>query len=165
MWIIRLALHRPYSFIVLALLIPLMSAAVTLRTPTDVFSHINFPLMSVAWANAVLNPEDIAPRLTMPYEKAMTTLVGNIKHIGSTSSNSVSVIKICLRLGAGLDLANAQGLAVGQYSLSAISVWPHRQLEDDSVPERIHKPIDLLYTQVGSAGTIHPTNPATLGRA
>jgi AcrB/AcrD/AcrF family len=165
MWIIRLALHRPYSFILLALLILLMSAAVTLRTPTDIFSHINLPLMSVAWGNAVLNPEDIAARLTMPYEKAMTTLVGNIKHIGSTSSNGVSVIKICLGPCAGLDLANAQGLAVGQYSLSAISVWPHRLLEDDSVPERIHKPIDLLYTQFGSAGTIHPTNPATLGRA
>ena|ERR1700678_3375205 len=165
MWIVRLALHRPYSFIVLALLTLLSSPAVTLRTPTDIFPHINLPLMSIAWANAVLNPEETEARLSMPYEKAMTTLVGNIKHIGSTSSDGVSVVKICLRPGASLDLANAHGVAVGQYSLSAISVWPHRPLGVESVPERIHKPIDLLYTQCGSAGIIHRTNPVTLGRA
>jgi multidrug efflux pump subunit AcrB len=165
MWIVRMALHRPYSFIVLALLILLLSPAVTLSTPTDIFPHINLPLMSVAWANAVLNQEDIEARLAMPYEKAMTTLVGNIQPIGSTSSNGVSVVKICPRPGARLDLANAQVVAVGQHSLSAISVWPHRPLGVESVPERIHKPIDLLYTQCGSAGIIHRTNPVTLGRA
>src|SRR6202041_994464 len=117
MWIVRLALNRPYTFIVLALLILLLSPAVILRTPTDIFPNINIPVISVAWTYTGLNPEDIEARLTTPYEKALTTLVDNIQHIESTSYNGVSVVKIYLQPGASLDLANAQVVAVGQYSL------------------------------------------------
>jgi multidrug efflux pump subunit AcrB len=117
MWIVRLALNRPYTFIVLALLILLLSPAVILRTPTDIFPNINIPVISVAWTYTGLDPEDIETRLTTPYEKALTTLVDNIQHIESTSYNGVSVVKIYLQPGASLDTANAQVVAVGQYSL------------------------------------------------
>jgi multidrug efflux pump subunit AcrB len=117
MWIVRLALNRPYTFIVLALLILLLGPAVILRTPTDIFPNINIPVISVAWTYTGLDPEDIETRLTTPYEKALTTLVDNIQHIESTSYNGVSVVKIYLQPGASLDTANAQVVAVGQYSL------------------------------------------------
>src|SRR5580698_5151434 len=117
MWIVRLALNRPYTFIVLALLILLLSPAVILRTPTDIFPNINIPVISVEWTYTGLNPEDIEARLTTPYEKVLTTLVDNVQHIESTSYNGVSVVKIYLQPGASLDLANAQVVAAGQYTL------------------------------------------------
>ena len=120
MWIVRLALNRPYTFIVLALLILLLSPTVILRTPTDIFPNINIPVISVAWTYTGLNPEDIEARLTTPYEKVLTTLVDNIQHIESTSYNGVSVVKIYLQPGASLDLANAQVVAVGQFSLRSL---------------------------------------------
>src|SRR5580698_2371438 len=79
MWIVRLALNRPYTFIVLALLILLLSPAVILHTPTDIFPNINIPVISVAWTYTGLNPEDLETRLTTPYEKVLTTLVDNIQ--------------------------------------------------------------------------------------
>ena len=117
MWIVRLALNRPYTFIVLALLILLVSPAVILHTPTDIFPSIDIPVISVAWTYTGLNPEDIEARLTTPYEKALTTLVDNIQHIESTSYNGVSVVKIYLQPGASLDTANAQVVALGEFSL------------------------------------------------
>src|ERR1700723_964724 len=117
MWIVRLALNRPYTFIVLALLILLLSPAVILRTPTDIFPNINIPVISVAWTYTGLNPEDIEARLTTPYEKVLTTLVDNIQHIESTSYNGVSVVKIYLQPGSSLDTANAQVVAAGGFAL------------------------------------------------
>src|SRR5260370_17578355 len=81
MWIVRLALNRPYTFIVLALLILILSPAVILRTPTDIFPNIDIPVISVAWTYTGLNPEDIETRLTSPYERTLTTFVDNIHHI------------------------------------------------------------------------------------
>src|ERR1700678_2195763 len=115
MWIVRLALNRPYTFIVLALLILLLSPAVILRTPTDIFPNINIPVIAVAWTYTGLNPEDIEARLTTPYEKALTTLVDNIEHIESSSYNGASVVKIYLQPGASLDTANAQVVALSGF--------------------------------------------------
>lgn len=115
MWIVRLALNRPYTFIVLSLLILLLSPAVILRTPTDIFPNINIPVIAVAWTYTGLNPEDIEARLTTPYEKGLTTLVDNIQHIESTSYNGVSMLKIYLQPGASLDTANAQVVALGGF--------------------------------------------------
>src|SRR5271157_4855470 len=97
MWIIRLALDRPYTFIVLALLILIMAPVVILRTPTDIFPNIDIPVISVAWTYTGLNPEELEGRLTTPYEKSLTTLVDNIEHIESTSYNGAAVIKIFLQ--------------------------------------------------------------------
>jgi multidrug efflux pump subunit AcrB len=115
MWIVRLALNRPYTFIVLSLLILLLSPAVILRTPTDIFPNINIPVIAVAWTYTGLNPEDIEARLTTPYEKGLTTLVDNIQHIESSSYNGVSVVKIYLQPGTSIDTANAQVVALGGF--------------------------------------------------
>ncbi|QEE26781.1 efflux RND transporter permease subunit [Terriglobus albidus] len=117
MWIVKLALNRPYTFIVLALLILLLSPVMIMRTPTDIFPNINIPVISVAWTYTGLNPEEIEGRLTTPYEKALTTLVDNIQHIESTSYNGGAVVKIFLQPGASLDTANAQVTAGSQYLL------------------------------------------------
>jgi CzcA family heavy metal efflux pump len=128
-WIVKLALDRPYTFIILALLILLMSPVVILRTPTDIFPNINIPVVAVAWQYTGLNPEEMEGRLTTPYEKALTTLVDNIEHTESTSYNGVSVVKVFLQPGASLDTANAQVTAASQYLL--------RQLPPGVLPPEI----------------------------
>jgi multidrug efflux pump subunit AcrB len=120
MWIVRLALHRPYTFIVLAILILLLSPAVILHTPTDIFPNIDIPVVSVAWTYTGLNPEDLETRLTTPYEKVLTTLVDNIQHIESTTYNGFSVVKIYLQPGASLDRANAQVVSASQFALRTL---------------------------------------------
>jgi multidrug efflux pump subunit AcrB len=75
MWIVRLALNRPYTFVVLAILILLLSPAVILRTPTDIFPNIDIPVISVAWTYTGLNPEDLETRLTTPFEKGAISVV------------------------------------------------------------------------------------------
>src|ERR1035438_3626952 len=129
MWIVKVALDRPYTFIVLALLIVLLSPVVILRTPTDIFPNINIPVVSVGWTYTGLNPEELEGRLTSPYEKAVTTLVDNIEHMESTTYNGMAVVKIFLQPGASLDTANAQVTAASQFIL--------RQLPPGILPPQI----------------------------
>ena len=129
MWIVKLALDRPYTFIILALLILIMSPVQILRTPTDIFPNINIPVVAVAWQYTGLDPEEMEGRLVTPYEKALTTLVDNIEHTESTSYNGVAVVKIFLQPGASLDTANAQVTAASQYLL--------RQLPQGTLPPEI----------------------------
>ena len=129
MWIVKLALDRPYTFIILALLILIMSPIIILRTPTDIFPNINIPVVAVAWQYTGLDPEEMEGRLTTPFEKAATTLVDNIEHIESTTYNGVSVVKLFLQPGASVDTANAQVTAVSQYEL--------RQLPPGTLPPEI----------------------------
>ncbi len=117
MWIVRLALDRPYTFIVLALLILILSPVVILGTPTDIFPNINIPIVSVVWTYTGLNPEEMEGRLTSSYERVLTTVVDNIEHIESTSYNGLAVVKIFLQQGASLDTANAQVTAASQFIL------------------------------------------------
>ena len=117
MWIVKLALNRPYTFIVFALLIFVLSPLLILRTPTDIFPNIDIPVISVAWTYTGLNPEDIEARLTTPYEKVLTTLVDNIEHIESTSYNGASVIKIFLQPHSSVDRANSQVVSASQFAL------------------------------------------------
>jgi multidrug efflux pump subunit AcrB len=114
MWIVRLALNRPYTFIVLALLILLASPLVVLRTPTDIFPNINIPVIAVGWTYTGLNPEEMEGRLTTVYERVLTTLVDNIEHIESTTYNGTAIVRIFLQPGASLDTANAQVTAASQ---------------------------------------------------
>jgi CzcA family heavy metal efflux pump len=117
MWIVRIALARPYTFIVMALLILILSPLVILRTPTDIFPNINIPAIAVGWQYTGLSPEDMEGRLTTPYERSLTTLVDNIQHIESTTYNGQSITKIFLQPGASLDTANAQVTAAAQTQL------------------------------------------------
>jgi multidrug efflux pump subunit AcrB len=75
MWIVKIALNRPYTFIVLALLILILSPVMILRTPTDIFPSINIPVVAVAWTYTGLSPEETEGRITTLYERALTTLV------------------------------------------------------------------------------------------
>jgi multidrug efflux pump subunit AcrB len=117
MWIVKLALNRPYTFIVMALLMLVLSPLVILRTATDIFPNIDIPVISVAWTYTGLNPEDIEARLTTPYEKVLTTLVDNIEHIESTTYNGSAVIKIFLQPRTSLDRANSQVVGASQFAL------------------------------------------------
>jgi multidrug efflux pump subunit AcrB len=114
MWIIKVALNRPFTFIVLALLILIIAPVVIFRTPTDIFPNINIPVISVAWTYTGLNPEELEGRLTTPYEKSLTALVDNIEHLESTTYNGMSVEKLFLQPNASLDTANAQVTAASQ---------------------------------------------------
>src|SRR5678815_1241236 len=97
MWIVRVALDRPYTFIVLALLILIISPVAILRTPTDIFPTINIPVIAVAWQFTGLNPEEMEGRITTQYERVLTTTVDNIDHIESTTVNGQAMIKIYLQ--------------------------------------------------------------------
>src|ERR1700726_1913629 len=114
MWIVRVALDRPYTFIVLAVLILVLSPIMILRTPTDIFPNINIPVIAVAWQFTGMNPEELEGRLTSPFERVLTTTVDNIEHIESTTVNGQAIVRIYLQHGASLDTANAQVTAVSQ---------------------------------------------------
>jgi len=117
MWIVRLALNRPYTFVVLAILILIAAPVLILRTPTDIFPNINIPVVSVAWQYTGLSPEEVEGRITGPFERSLTTLVDNIEHIESTSLNGEDIVKIYLQPGASLDTANSQVSAASEEML------------------------------------------------
>ncbi len=129
MWIVRIALNRPYTFIVLALLILIMSPVVILRTPTDIFPNINIPVIAVSWTYTGLSPEETEGRITTVFERVLTTTVDNIQHIESTTVNGTAIVKIYLQPNASIDRANAQVTAVSQTIL--------RQLPPGSLPPLI----------------------------
>ena len=85
MWIVRLALRRPYTFVATALLLLLLTPYILTRTPTDIFPSINIPVVSVVWQYNGLAANQIEQRLVYPHERALTTTVNNIQHIESTS--------------------------------------------------------------------------------
>jgi CzcA family heavy metal efflux pump len=117
MWIVRLALDRPYTFVVASLLILLLSPLVILATPTDIFPNINIPVIAVGWTYTGLNPEEMEGRITTVYERSLTTLVDNVQHIESTTYNGLAMVKIFLQPNASLDTANAQVTAASQMLL------------------------------------------------
>src|SRR5258705_5455581 len=114
MWIVRVALQRPYTFVVLAVLILLASPVLILRTPTDIFPSIDIPVIAVAWQFTGLNPEEMEGRITTQFERVLTTTVDNIEHIESTHVIGQSMLKIFLQPNPRLDTSNAQVTAVSQ---------------------------------------------------
>jgi CzcA family heavy metal efflux pump len=114
MWIVKIALNRPFTFVVLALLILILTPVVILRTPTDIFPSINIPVVAVAWTYTGLSPEETEGRITTVYERLLTTTVDNIEHLESTTVNGTAIVKIYLQTTASIDRANAQVTAVSQ---------------------------------------------------
>ena len=117
MWIVKLALRRPYTFTVLALLILILGPIVILRTPTDVFPEINIPVVSIVWNYSGLSSEDMGNRITSVTERALTTLVDDIEHIESQSLNGIAVVKVFFQPHANIDKAIAQVTAISQTQL------------------------------------------------
>jgi multidrug efflux pump subunit AcrB len=114
MWIVRLALNRPYTFVVAALLLVLMTPLILWRTPTDIFPAINIPVISIVWNYVGLDSQQFEQRITYVNERALTVTVNNIEHVESTTYNGIAVIKVFLQPGASVEAAVAQITAVAQ---------------------------------------------------
>jgi CzcA family heavy metal efflux pump len=117
MWIVRLALRRPYTFVVLSLLLFIVGPIVMLRTPVDIFPNIDIPVVSVVWQYAGLSPEQLADRIVLPFERNLTTTVNDIDHTESQVLNGVSVTKIFFQSNVNISQAVAQVTAIGQTAL------------------------------------------------
>ncbi|HTT04220.1 MAG TPA: efflux RND transporter permease subunit [Steroidobacteraceae bacterium] len=114
MWIVQLALRRPYTFVVLAVLIALFGVRAALDTPTDIFPNINLPVVSVVWTYTGMLPRDMSGRIVYFYERTLSTEVNDIEHIESQSVNGYGIIKIFFQPSVNIANAVAQVTAVSQ---------------------------------------------------
>src|SRR3984957_14393071 len=112
--LVRIALSRPYTFIVLALLLLIIGPLAALRTPTDIFPEIRIPVIGVVWQYTGLPPEQMAGRITTQFERILTTTVNDIEHTTANSYNGVGIVKIFFQPNVDIRTANAQVTAVSQ---------------------------------------------------
>src|SRR6201987_4007680 len=112
--IVKLALRRPYSFIVMAMLILIFGVASAFRTPTDIFPNIDIPVVSVVFSYAGLPPDDMAGRIVTFYERALTTSVNDVEHIESQSIPDYGIIKIFFQPTVNINAALAEVSAMSQ---------------------------------------------------
>ena len=112
--IVRIALNRPYTFVVMAVLLLIMGTLAALRTPVDIFPEIRIPVIAVAWQYTGLPPDDMAGRITTLYERVLTTTVNDIEHIEANSYTGFAIVKIFFHPGVDIATANAQVTAVSQ---------------------------------------------------
>ena len=117
MWIVRLALKRPYTFVVMAILILILGTLSALTTPTDIFPDINIPVVSIIWNFNGLQPQDMADRIVSVTERSLTTTVDNIEHIESQSLYGVAVVKVFFQPGTDISRAITQITASSQTQL------------------------------------------------
>src|SRR5579863_532882 len=122
MWIVRLALRRPYTFVVMSILILIMGGLAIVRTPTDIFPNINIPVISIIWNYNGLIPEDMSDRIVSVTERALTTTVDNIEHIESQSLYGIAVVKVFLQPTANIQQGIAQITAISQTQLRQLPV-------------------------------------------
>jgi multidrug efflux pump subunit AcrB len=115
--LVRIALRRPYTFVVLALVILIIGPLAALRTPVDIFPDIRIPVVAIVWQYTGLMPEQMAGRITTQSQRALTTTVNDIEHIEATSYNGLGIIKVFFQPGADIRLANAQITAISQTQL------------------------------------------------
>ncbi|MDY6946094.1 MAG: efflux RND transporter permease subunit [Pseudomonadota bacterium] len=115
--IVQIALRRPYTFVVLALLILIFGVLAILRTPTDIFPSIRIPVISVVWQYAGLPPDGMAGRITTNFQRSLTTMVTDIEHIEATSYTGFGVIKVFFQPTVDINMANAQVTAAAQTTL------------------------------------------------
>jgi len=120
MWIVRLALRRPYTFVVVAMLLLILAPIAILRTPTDIFPNIDIPVVSIIWNYAGLDSQQMSDRIVYQTERALTTLVDNIQHIESNSLNGIAVVKVFFQPNASIDRAIAQVTAISQTQLKQL---------------------------------------------
>jgi CzcA family heavy metal efflux pump len=117
MWIVRLALRRPYTFVVAAILLLILGPVAIQRTPTDIFPNIDIPVISVLWTYNGLSPEEMSNRIIFNYERFLTTTVNDIEHIESTSWNGRAIVKIFFHSGVNIGNAVAQVTSVSQAAI------------------------------------------------
>src|SRR6185436_10628572 len=129
MWLIRTALRRPYTFVVMAMLIAIGGAASIRKTPTDIFPTIDIPVLSVIWNFGGLQPEEMEKRVVNNFERFLTTIVSDIDHMESQTLTGIAVIKVYLQPEANVAQAIAQATAVAQTAV--------RQMPPGAVPPLI----------------------------
>jgi multidrug efflux pump subunit AcrB len=112
--LVRIALNRPYTFVVLALLLLIIGPLSALRTPTDIFPDIRIPVIGVVWQYTGLSPDQMSGRIITPYQRILTTTVNDIEHITANSYNGIGIVKIFFQPNADIRTANAQVTAVSQ---------------------------------------------------
>ena len=112
--LVRIALNRPYTFVVLALLLLIIGPLAALRTPTDIFPDIRIPVIGVVWQYTGLPPDQMSGRMITPYQRILTTTVNDIEHITANSYNGIGIVKIFFQPNADIRTANAQVTAVSQ---------------------------------------------------
>ena len=117
MWIVALALRRPYTFVVVALLLLILGPIVIYRTPTDIFPNINIPVVSILWNYTGLNSQEMSNRIVSLTERSLTTTVDDIEHIESQSLNGIAVVKVFFQPHANIEKAIAQVTAISQTQL------------------------------------------------
>jgi CzcA family heavy metal efflux pump len=118
--LVRIALSRPYTFVVLALLLLIIGPLAALRTPTDIFPDIRIPVIGVVWQYTGLPPDQMSGRMTTPFQRALTTTVNDIEHIVANSYNGVGIIKIFFQPNVDIRTANAQVTAIAQTMLKQL---------------------------------------------
>jgi CzcA family heavy metal efflux pump len=131
MWIVEVALRRPYTFLVMALLILLATPLVLLKMSTDIFPEINIPVISIVWTYGGLSAQDVGQRITAVNERSLTTVVNDIEHIESESLSGFSIIKIFFQPNANIPTAIAQVVATEQSQL--------RQMPPGILPPQVLK--------------------------
>ncbi|MDR7116076.1 efflux RND transporter permease subunit [Caulobacter sp. BE254] len=112
--LVRIALSRPYTFVVAAIMVLIVGTLAVLRTPTDIFPNIRVPVVAVAWTYNGLSASEMSGRVLTPYQRTLTTTVNDIEHIEANSLPGIGVVKIYFQPGADVRLANAQITAVSQ---------------------------------------------------
>ncbi len=127
--LVRIALTRPYTFVVMAVMIVLGGGLAALRTPADIFPNIPVPVVAIAWSFTGLSPEDMAGRILTPYQRTLTTTVNDIEHMEAQALPGLGIVKVFFQPGADIRLANAQITAVSQTLL--------RQLPTGTTPPLI----------------------------
>jgi multidrug efflux pump subunit AcrB len=148
MWIVRLALRRPYTFAVVALLLMILGPLAILNMPVDIFPNINIPVVSMLWNYAGFSPEQMASRIITLSERSLTTTVNDIEHTESQSLNGIAVTKIFFQPGVNIANAVAQVTAIAQGPAPPAAAGNHAAAGDPvQRVERSHHPARPLRTR------------------
>src|SRR5271170_6426981 len=119
-WLVRVALERPYTFIVMALLILITGTMAAIETPTDIFPNIGIPVIGVAWQFAGISPDEMSGRIITPYERVLSTTVNDIEHTESTSLPGIGIVKIYFQPNVDIRVATAQVTSISQTILKQL---------------------------------------------
>ena len=130
MWIVALALRRPYTFVVMAVLIFVLGAITILRMPTDIFPEIDIPVIAVVWNYSGMSPDEMEQRIVGNFERVLVSTVNDIGHIESQSLSGTGVVKIFLQPGTKIDAAVAQITAAAQTVLKSQHAAGHHAAAD-----------------------------------
>jgi hypothetical protein len=152
-WIVRVALERPYTFVVLAMLILIVGPLAAVQTPTDIFPNIGVPVIGVAFQYTGLPPDDMSGRIITPYERILTTTVNDIEHIESTSLPGMGIVKIFFQPNVDIRTATAQVTSISQ-TVSADAARHHAAA---------HPELQRLDRADPAAGDIEPDLVGTAG--